>query len=349
MRPPARSNIMTTNRHPFGPFVRRFLLDEVVADRNLSLNTQRSYRDTLRLLFGFLAGRHVAEPAQVLTEQITADLVRDFLAHLESQRGNSVATRNQRLATIHSIFRFISRQAPELVEHATAIYAIPPRRADTPTMSYLDKREMDALLATPDRHQAQGRRDYAMLLFLYNTGARASEAAAVTVGDLTLDASLCVRLLGKGRKTRICPLWSHTADVLRDILTARFDEPKDAPVFLNVRGRPITRYGIHTLVTRVVKKAAAATPSLQAKRVSPHTIRHTTAVHLLHAGVDINTIRAWLGHVSLETTNRYAEIDMEMKATALETCAVRDPATNHEDPTPIWRQDSKIMEFLMRL
>jgi site-specific recombinase XerD len=285
---------MTTNRHPFGPFVRRFLLDEVVADRNLSLHTQRSYRDTLRLLFGFLAGRHVAEPAQVLTEQITADLVRDFLAHLESQRGNSVATRNQRLAAIHSIFRFISRQAPELVEHATAIYAIPPRRADTPTMSYLDKREMDALLATPDRHQAQGRRDYAMLLFLYNTGARASEAAAVTVGDLTLDASLCVRLLGKGRKTRICPLWSHTADVLRDILTARFDGPKDAPVFLN-------------------------------------------------------TIRAWLGHVSLETTNRYAEIDMEMKATALETCAVRDPATNHEDRTPIWRQDSKIMEFLMRL
>jgi len=340
---------MKTDLHSFGPFVRRFLLEEVVTDRNLSLNTQRSYRDTLRLLFGFLAEHHVAEPAQVMTEQITAALVRDFLAHLESQRGNSVATRNQRLAAIHSIFRFISRQAPELVEHVTSIYAIPPRRADIPTMPYLDKREMDALLATPDRHQSQGRRDYAMLLFLYNTGARASEAAAVMVGDLTLDASLSVRLLGKGRKTRICPLWSHTAKVLRDILAPRLDGSKDAAVFLNVRGQPITRYGIHTLVRRTVKKAAVTTPSLQGKRVSPHTIRHTTAVHLLHAGVDINTIRAWLGHVSLETTNRYAEIDLEMKEAALDACAVRDPTEHHEAQTPIWRKDSNIMEFLMTL
>jgi len=340
---------MTTNLHPFGPFVRRFLLDEVVADRNLSLNTQRSYRDTLRLLFAFFAERQVAEPAQVMTEQITADRVREFLSHLESQRGNSVATRNQRLAAIHSIFRFISRQVPELVEHATSIYAIPARRADIPTMPYLDKQEMDALLAAPDRRQSQGRRDYAMLLFLYNTGARASEAAAVTVGDLTLDASLSVRLLGKGRKVRICPLWSHTADVLRDLLATRLDGPRDAPIFLNVRGQPITRYGIHALVARTVKKAAAITPSLQGKRISPHTIRHTTAVHLLRAGVDINTIRAWLGHVSLETTNRYAEIDLKMKAAALDACAVHDAATPPETQTPIWRKDSKIMEFLMTL
>ncbi len=340
---------MTTNLHPFGPFVRRFLLDEVVADRNLSLNTQRSYRDTLRLLFGFLAEHHVAEPAQVMTEQITADLVRDFLAHLESQRGNSVATRNQRLAAIHSIFRFISRQVPELVEHATPIYAIPPRRTGTPTMPYLDKPEMDALLAAPDRRRPQGCRDYALLLFLYNTGARASEVAAVTVGDLTLDASLSVRLVGKGRKTRICPLWSHTADVLRDNIAARLNGPKEAPVFRNVRGQPITRYGVHTSVARAVQKAATTTPSLRSKRVSPHTIRHTTAVHLLRAGVDINTIRAWLGHVSLETTNRYAEIDLQMKADALDICAVHDVTTPHETRTPIWRKDSKIMEFLMTL
>lgn len=340
---------MTTNMHPFGSFVRRFLIDEVMADRNLSLNTQRSYRDTIRLLFGFIADCHVAEPAQVMTEQITADLVRDFLGHLESQRGNSVATRNQRLAAIHSLFRFISRQVPELVEHATPIHAIPPRRTATPTMPYLDKREMDALLATPDRHQPQGRRDYAMLLFLYNTGARASEAATVTVGDLTLDASLSVRLLGKGRKTRICPLWSHTADVLRDILATRIAGPKDVPVFLNVRGQPFTRYGIHTLVARTVKKAATTTPSLKNKRVSPHTMRHSTAVHLLQADVDINTIRAWLGHVSLETTNRYAEIDLEMKAAALDACTVQHPAGQHEKRTPIWRKDTKIMEFLMTL
>ncbi len=340
---------MTTSLHPFGSFVRRFLLEDVVADRNLSLNTQRSYRDTLRLLFGFLGERHVAEPAQVMTEQITAALVRDFLAHLETQRGNSVATRNQRLAAIHSIFGFISRQAPELVEHATSIHAIPPRRTVTPTMPYLDKREMDALLATPDRHRSQGRRDYAMLLFLYNTGARASEAAAVTVGDLTLDASLYVRLLGKGRKTRICPLWSHTADVLRDIIGTRIVGPKDVRVFLNVRGQPLTRYGIHTLVARTVEKAATTMPSLKNKRVSPHAMRHSTAVHLLQAGVDINTIRAWLGHVSLETTNRYAECDLEMKAAALDTCTVQHPAGQHGKRTPVWRKDTKIMEFLMAL
>ncbi len=203
--------------------------------------------------------------------------------------------------------------------------------------------------STPDRHHSQGRRDYAMLLFLYNTGARASEAAAVTVGDLTLDASLSVRLLGKGRKTRICPLWSHTADVLRDILATRIAGPKDVPVFLNVRGQPLTRYGIHTLVARTVKKAATTTPSLKKKRISPHTMRHSTAVHLLQAGVDINTIRAWLGHVSLETTNRYAEIDLEMKAAALDACTVQHPAGQHEQRTPIWRKDTRIMEFLMDL
>jgi len=260
---------MTTDRHPFGPFVRRFLLDEVVADRNLSLNTQRSYRDTLRLLFGFLAERQVGEPTQVMTEQITAELVREFLAHLESQRGNSVATRNQRLAAIHAIFRFISRQVPELVEHATPIQSIPPRRTVTPTMPYLEKAEMDALLAEPDRRRPQGCRDYAMLLFLYNTGARASEAAGIRIGDLTLDACLSVRLLGKGRNPRICPLWSHTAEVLRDLMATRLSGPRDVPVLLNVHGQPITRYGIHTLVERVVMKAAATTPSVRGWGMSP--------------------------------------------------------------------------------
>ena len=340
---------MINQPHPFGPFVRRFLLDEVVADRNLSLNTQRSYRDTLRLFFGFIAKHHATEPAQVMTEQITADLVRDFLTDLENKRGNAVSTRNQRLAAIHSLFRFISRQVPELVALATTIHAIVPRRTNIPTMAYLDKQEMDALLAVPDRRRPQGRRDYALLLFLYNTGARASEAATIKVGDLSLGASFSARLFGKGRKTRLCPLWPHMADVLREILDSRMEGSKNAPVFLNVRGQPITRYGIHTLVARNVKKAAAKMPSLQTKRISPHTIRHTTAVHLLHAGVDINTIRAWLGHVSLETTNRYAEIDLEAKAAALESCAVRDPKTQHESRTPLWRKDGAIMEFLLKL
>ena len=337
-----------TDRHPIGPFVRRFLIEEVRADRNLSLNTQRSYRDTIRLLFTFIAEHHTIDPTRVTVEQVTAELVRAFLTYLEENRGNSIATRNQRLAALHSLFRFIGRQVPELVERAGQIRSLPPRRAVMPVMAYLDKREIDALLAVPDRRGPQGRRDYALLLFLYNTGARASEAATLSLGDLDLGAPPAVSLHGKGRKTRRCPLWAHTAEVLGSLLGARRDGPCNAPVFLNVRGQPITRFGIHALVARTVAKAATTTPALRHKRVSPHTLRHTTAVHLLRAGVDINTIRAWLGHVSLETTNRYAEVDIEMKAAALEACAIRQGEAPFER-TPIWRKDSNLMAFLMAL
>jgi len=336
------------DHHLMGPFVRRFLLEELVADRNLTPNTQKSYRDAIRLLFGFLADRHATDPTRVTVEQVDAALVRSFLVHLVEERGNADATRNQRLAALHSLFRFIGRCVPELVDHAAQIQAIPLRRTTAPGMAYLDKHEMDALLAVPDRRRAQGRRDYALLLFLYNTGARATEAAAVTVGDLRLGSSRSTRFLGKGRKIRTCPLWTRTAQILRELLGARLDGPRGAPVFLNVRGQPITRYGVHALVARTVDEAAKTVPSLRDKRVSPHTIRHTTAVHLLRAGVDINTIRAWLGHVSLETTNRYAEVDLKMKAQALETCALSgpDPAPK---PSPTWHTDSELMAFLASL
>ena len=239
---------------------------------------------------------------------------------------------------IHSLFRFVARQVPELVDHAAQIHAIPLRRSAAPTMAYLEKPEIDALLAVPDRRRPQGQRDYALLLFLYNTGAGATETAELAVGAVALDTAPSVRFLGKGRKTRTCPLWPHTAKTLRQLLGARLEGPRDEPVFRNVRGEPVTRFGIHDLIARTVRKAAETTPSLRAKRVSPHTLRHTTAVHLLRAGVDINTIRAWLGHVSLETTNRYAEVDLETKAKALETCAV-----TNSDRTPAWRKDKDLM------
>lgn len=330
--------------HLLGPFVRRFLLEDVVADRNLTVNTQRSYRDSIRLLLRFMADYHATEPTRVAVEHITAAIVRAFLAHLEEHRGNSVATRNQRLAAIHSLFRFVAGQVPELVEHATQVCAIPLRRTPLPTMAYLDKPEVDALLAVPDRRRPQGQRDYALLLFLYNTGARATETAELTVGAVALHTASSARFFGKGRKTRTCPLWPHTAKVLRQLLGARLEGPPDEPVFRNVRGEPITRFGIHDLLRRTVAKAAETTPSLRAKHVSPHSLRHTTAVHLLRAGVDINTIRAWLGHVSLETTNRYAEVDLEMKAKALQTCTVTD-----SNRTPAWRKDNDLMAFLSTL
>src|SRR5712691_4769501 len=338
------------NDHLIGPLVRRFLLEEVGIDRNLSVNTQRSYRDALRLLFRFLAERYAREPTQVTVEHLTADVVKSFLRYLEEERGNTVDTRNLRLTALHSLFRFVARQIPELIEHATRIHNIPLRRTTQPTASYLEKAEIDALLAIPDRRCLQGQRDYAVLLFLYNTGARASEAAQTNVAALHLDhAPASVQFLGKGRKVRLCPLWSHTVDVLRGLLGARLAGRDDMPVFLNIRRQRITRFGMHTLVERTVAKAASTTPSLRQKKVSPHTIRHTTAVALLRAGVDMNTIRAWLGHVSLETTNRYAQVDLAMKAKALETCAPTHHVEGSRDATPVWHQDHDLMAFLASL
>jgi site-specific recombinase XerD len=332
------------NQYLLAPFVRRFLLEEVVANRNLSVNTQKSYRDAIRLLLHFMVERYRIEPTRVTVEQVTEEIVRAFLVHLEQDRGVSVSTRNQRLTAIHSLFRYVGRQVPELVEHAAEVRSISPRKTAPPMMTYLEKHELDALLAAPDRRRAQGCRDYALLLFLYNTGARASEAANVALGDLVLEEASSVRLFGKGRRIRLCPLWTHTVTVMRDLLGSRISGPADTPVFLNVRGQPITRFGIHDLVTRTARKAATATPSLLSKRVTSHCIRRTTAVHLLRAGVDINTIRAWLGHVSVETTNHYAEVDLEMKAKALETCAVQPDAPG--DATRPWRADTDFLEYL---
>jgi site-specific recombinase XerD len=335
--------------HLIGPLVRRFLLEEVGIDRNLSVNTQHSYRDALRLLFHFMAERHAIEPTQMTVEHLTASVVKSFLVYLEEERGNAIDTRNLRLTALHAFFHFVSRQIPELIEQATQIQTIPSRRTLQPTVTYLEKTEIDALLATPDRTSLQGQRDYALLLFLYNTGARATEAAQSNVGALRLDSSpAAVQFIGKGRKVRLCPLWSHTVDVLRELLGSRLDGPDDMPVFLNVRRQPMTRFGIHTLVERTVAKAASTAPSLRQKKVSPHTIRHTTAVALLRAGVDINTIRAWLGHVSLETTNRYAQVDLDMKAKALETCAPTR-VEGSIDSTPVWHQDHDLMAFLASL
>jgi integrase/recombinase XerD len=335
--------------HALGSFVRRFLLEDVVADRNLSVNTQKSYRDTLRLLFRYLANQHATDPVHVTVEQVTPDVLRGFLTHLEQQRHSGVATRNQRLAALRSLFRFISYQVPELIDHATQIQGIPLRRAPLPTIPYLEKAEVDAMLAVPNRRTLQGRRDHALLLFLYNTGARATEAANLTLSALVLDTAPAARIIGKGRKVRHCPLWPHTAEVLRALLGPRLQEAPDARVFLNVRQQPITRFGIHTLVERIAAAAAKTTPSLVHKRVSPHTFRHTTAVHLLRAGVDINTIRAWLGHVSLETTHRYAEVDLEMKAKALQTCAIPPPITPRNRTKLDWRKDQDLMAFLASL
>ncbi|MER9236797.1 site-specific integrase [Mesorhizobium sp. M0622] len=298
----------------FGPWIRRFLLEHLVAERNLSSNTQASYRDTLTLLLPFASGLGGYAIDRMTVEDLTPAIVRKFLDHLERDRRCSEATRNQRLATIHSLARFVGMRSPVHLAWCSEIRAIPFKKTTKAAIGYLEKVEMDALLSQPDRRTSLGVRDHALLLFLYNSGARADEAAKLTVGSLQLGASPSVRLHGKGNKVRICPLWPTTATSLARLVTGR---DKSDAVFLGRTNQPLTRVGIHRVVTQYAAMASKTIPTPATKRVSPHMIRHTTAVHLLRAGVDINTIRAWLGHVSLDTTHIYAEVDLEMKAKAL--------------------------------
>jgi site-specific recombinase XerD len=299
-----------------GPWVRRFLVEYVLKERNYSLNTQQSYRDTFLLFLPFAARKCRCAVDQLSLAQIKPRVVREFLGHLEQVRRCGPATVNHRLAALRSWARFVGTHSPEHVEWCRQMQSIPLKKTASAVVSYLEKEEMQALLAAPDRTTAQGFRDYVLLLFLYNTGARVSEACQLTVGDLDLAAPV-VTLHGKGRKIRQCPLWKVTALALRELVAGCL---ASQAVFVNQCGQPLTRFGIHTLIERWVRRAAVKTPTLKAKRISPHSIRHTTGMHLLRSGVDINTIRIWLGHVSLQTTHIYAESDLKMKAEALARC-----------------------------
>ncbi len=324
-----------------GPWVRRFLLEHLVGERNLAYNTQQSYRDTLCQIIAF-ASQLLGKPVdRLLMIDISAAIVRDFLAAVETTRGCSIATRNQRLAAVHALARFVAEHSPEHIDWCTQVRAVPYKKGPHALIPYLTKAEIDALLAAPDRCTAQGRRDYVLLLFLYNSGARADEAAQLTIDQVDLHGS-SVRILGKGRKQRHCPLWATTVRELTSLIAQRTPPER---VFLNRCGQPMTRFGVHALVKRCALAATAQMPSLGKKRVSPHSIRHSTATHLLRAGVDINTVRAWLGHVSLDTTNIYAEIDLEGKAEALAKCDVVESTA----ATPRWRNDPGLMAFLRSL
>ena len=335
-----------TDHSLLSPWVRRFLLEHLISERSLSHNTQRSYRDTLRQLLPFIARLTKVPIDQLRIEHVSAPHVRDFLHELEGSRGCGIATRNQRLAAIHSLAQFIGVRCPEQLQWCGEIRGIQAKRAPQSLVTYLEKPEMDALLAAPDQQSRQGRRDYAVLLFLYNTGTRADEVAHVQIADLDLARMpsagfSSVLIHGKGNKKRRCPLWARTVQELAPLVEGR---SASEYVFLNRRKEPLTRFGIHALVKRYAAAAATCISSMTKKRISPHVIRHTTATHLLRSGVDINTIRAWLGHVSLATTYIYAEVDLEMKAKALATCEIGDDARK-----PPWCQDKGLMEFLRSL
>lgn len=330
------------DRSLLGPWIRRFLLEHLVAERNLSRNTQISYRDTLTLLLPFASTRASKPIDRMLVLDLSPDAVRAFLAHIERERGCGTATRNQRLTAIHSLARFIGMRSPEHVAWCAEVRAIPFKKAAKTVIGYLEKPELETLLRQPDRRTSLGARDYALLLFLYNSGARADEAARLTVGCLQLGTTASVRILGKGNKLRICPLWPVTAAVLRPLIAGRSSSDS---VFNGRTGEPMTRFGVHRIVRAYAALVGGSNSALGARHISPHTIRHTTAVHLLRAGVDINTIRAWLGHVSLDTTHVYAEVDFDMKEKALSVVDIQGlprPARHN-------RRLPSLMDFLHQL
>ncbi|MBY8998943.1 MAG: tyrosine-type recombinase/integrase [Candidatus Thorarchaeota archaeon] len=330
-----------SNNNLIGFWIRHFLTEHLVGERNLSQNTLESYRDTFVLLLPFVAQKTEKPIEKLSVSDIQSSVIYSFLQHIEEQRKCCAATRNQRLAAMRALSHFIGERSPEHIAWSAEIWSIPFKKTYTPAVGYLEKREMDALLDAPDRNIPQGRRDYTLLLFMYNTGARASEVAQVAIRDLNFQGIPSVRILGKGNKERYCPLWALTVENLHHLVDGR---ALSEPVFLNRYGQSITRFGIYFLVERCVSKAVHKVPSLRIKRIHPHTIRHTSAVHLLRSGVDINTIRAWLGHVSLDTTNIYAEVDLEMKAKALNHCEI---FAKSEDTH--WNNNPDLLAFLKSL
>jgi site-specific recombinase XerD len=259
------------DRNLLAPWVRRFLLEHLVAERNFARSTQMSYRDTLALLLPFVCRRSSVAIDRLSIGELSPSAIRQFLEHIERERGCGVATRNQRLGAIHSLARFIGTRAPEHLAWCMEIRSIPFKKTAKTVIGYLEKAELDALLRAPDRRTTLGVRDHALLLFLYNTGARADEAARLTVGNLQLGTSASVRILGKGNKWRVCPLWPATVAALRPFAA---DAQPDDPVFRGRTGKPLTRFGVHRLVATYGKGATLSMPTLATKRVSPHTVRH---------------------------------------------------------------------------
>ena len=314
-----------------GYWLKLYLADYLPIIRNGSRNTIKSYSYCFCQLLSFIKSKGIVI-SKLKIEDLTLNIVSDFLNSIEVAQKCSITTRNLRLAAIRSFAKYVSSVEPQYLLWYSRLKYIPNKKENIKTFEgaaqlkihYLEKEEMQALLNAPDKTTKQGMRDYVLLMFMYNTGTRVSEVVNMKISDIHIGSSNTVSVVyvrGKGNKTRPCPLWDTTVKLIEPFLH-RF---KDEAVFLNKYGNPITRFGIYELVTKYAVKAAELMPSIAEKNVSPHTIRHSTATHLLESGVDINTIRSWLGHVSINTTNIYAEINLKMKVKAIESCNLNNP------------------------
>ena len=323
----------------FPVLLQDFFLQRLITQRGASARTIESYRDAFELLLGFTQQRTGKPPSELTLVDLDAPLVLDFLDHLESERGNGPRTRNARLAAIRSFMRYASVRDPASVSIAQRVLAIPNKRFDRPVLGFLTRQEVAAILDAPDRGTWSGHRDAVLLATLYNTGGRVSEITGLRARDVLLDRQTAVHLHGKGRKERVIPLWKSTATELRGWLDRTQPGP-DAPVFPNRAGAALTRSGVRDRLERAVAVATPSCPSLDGRRVSPHTMRHTTAMHLLQSGTDLSVIALWLGHADPATTHQYLETDLATKEAVLKRLADPAPARTR------YRPGDRLLAFL---
>jgi integrase/recombinase XerD len=324
------------------PTLQAFFTDRLARQRQASPHTIAAYRDTWRLLLSYAATQAGRQPSVLDLADLDAPLIGKFLDHLERERGNSARTRNARLAAVHSLFRYAALRHPEHAEVIARVLAIPPKRYDKALVTWLTEPELAALLAAPDRSTWAGRRDHALILLAAQTGLRLSELTGLTIGDIHLGAGAHVSCTGKGRKQRITPLTTSTAAVLRAWLAERRGQPAQ-PLFPNRTGGRLSRDAVEHRLAKHTATAAARCPSLNVKAVTAHTLRHTTAMRLLHAGTDTSVIALWLGHEQAETTQIYLHADLALKERALARIKPPDAKPGRYQPP------DKLLAFLEAL
>lgn len=321
-----------------------FFLDYLCKIRGASPHTVHAYRDSLRLFLNHVSQRLHRSVERLDVQHLQIDTVLSFLDELERRRGNGARTRNCRLMALRSFFKHALRNDPAHAEQYVRILSVASKKTQYPICTYLEPEEVKVLLAQPSQQTKLGIRDYALLLFLYNTGARVSEALGVTLGDLHLNPPRQVRLRGKGKKERICPLWTETAAALKRLILPA--AAPGSPIFLNYRNEPLTRHGVLQLLSKYSSRAAK-TGNFPGRRLHPHVLRHSCAVALLQAGIDLTVIRDYLGHASITTTNRYVSTNLKMKTDALAAFWKRAGiATAASVP---WKPTPTLLEFLRSL
>jgi site-specific recombinase XerD len=329
-----------------GLIVVKFFRNHLTNEKGLSANSIASYSDCLQLFLNFCSTELQVKIDALSLASFSETIVLNFLDYLEKKRGNSAKTRNQRLAVMKCFFRFVAGQQVSFLETCQKVCAISTKKTEHKIIQSLSQSEVKAILEVPDRNTARGARDHLLLLLLYNTGARVQELCDLKIGDINMKKPLQVQLTGKGKKQRITPLWEKTTEAVKHYLSFRENSGAQEHLFLNARGGGITRFGVTYIIKKYVKKAAAECSTLNDKNISPHTFRHTTALHLIQAGVDILTVKEWLGHKDIKTTMDYLEIGMEMKRQALELCPASFLGTTKAEAE--WTKPS-VLRFLQDL